>query len=169
MTNEIVNRVANSELITIDLADYYPQGTRSAVDIAIWLHEGLILKEKDFRLQLKNHNWSPYKNHYVSLICSADVILPAWAFMLVASYITPFSKKVIVGNLKALEIAIFQDILNKLTIDSFKNKPIIIKGCGSLPIPKTAFIQLIEKLQPIAKSIMFGEACSAVPLFKKKC
>lgn len=169
MPDEIVNRVANSQLITIDLEDYYPKGTRTIIDIKTWLHGGLILKEKDFRSQLKRHDWSQYKNHYVGLICTTDVILPSWTFMLIATYIAPLSKKVIIGGLKELEAAIFQDILNKINLDPFNGRSIVVKGCSKLPIPETAYLHIIEKLQPIVKTIMFGEACSAVPLYKRKC
>jgi hypothetical protein len=168
MANEIVNRVANSQLKTIDLEDFYPKGERVILDIKNWLYHELILKENDFREHLKNHDWSQYQNKYVALTCSADAIIPSWAFMLISTYISPFSKKVIVGNITNLETSIFQDIINSIAIEEYIEKPIIIKGCSNKPIPETAYLQLIEKLQPIAKSIMFGEACSTVPLFKQK-
>ena len=133
-----------------------------------WLYHELILKENDFREHLKNHDWSQYQNKYVALTCSVDAIIPSWAFMLISTYISPFSKKVIVGNITNLETAIFQDIINSIAIEEYIEKPIIIKGCSIKPIPETAYLQLIEKLQPFAKSIMFGEACSTVPLFKQK-
>jgi len=168
MSDEIVNRVANSQLKTIDLEELYPQGIRTSIDIKNWLFQELILKETEFREHLKNHNWEQYKNHYVALTCSSDAIIPSWAFMLITTYISPFSKKIVIGNLTALETSIYHDIINNLNIEEFKNKPVIIKGCANKPIPETAYVQLIEKLQPIAKSIMFGEACSTVPLFKNK-
>ncbi|NOR28792.1 MAG: DUF2480 family protein [Lutibacter sp.] len=167
MADEIVNRVANSQLKTIDLEELYPQGTRTTIDIKNWLFQELILKETEFREHLKNHDWGQYKNHFVALTCSSDAIIPSWAFMLITTYVFPFSKKVVVGNLTTLETSIFHDIITHLNIEAYKNKPVIIKGCANKPIPETAYIQLIEKLQPIAKSIMFGEACSTVPLFKR--
>jgi Protein of unknown function (DUF2480) len=167
MSDEIVNRVANSQLKTIDLEELYPQEIRITIDIKNWLFQELILKETEFRAHLKNHDWSQFNNHYVALTCSSDAIIPSWAFMLVATYLFPFAKKVVVGNLIALENSIFQDIIAKINIEDYKNKPVIIKGCANKPIPETAYIQLIEKLQPVVKSIMFGEACSTVPLFKK--
>jgi hypothetical protein len=167
MSDKIVNRVANSQLKTIDLEELYPQDARTIIDIKNWLFQEVILKEVEFREYLKNHNWSQYNNHYVALTCSCDAIIPSWAFMLVATYLFPFTKKVVVGNLIALETSIFQDIIAKINIEDYKNKPVIIKGCANKPIPETAYIQLIEKLQPVVKSIMFGEACSTVPLFKK--
>lgn len=167
MADEIVNRVANSQLKTIDLEDFYPKGTRRVIDIKNWLFHEQILKENDFREHLKNHNWSQYKDHFVALSCSSDAIIPSWAFMLITTYVSPFSKKIVVGNLVALETSIFQDIITNFNMEDFAEKRVIIKGCSNKPIPETAYIQLIEKLQPVVKSIMFGEACSTVPLFKK--
>lgn len=167
MPNEIVNRVAKSSLKTINLEDLYPLGKRISIDIKPWLFNGFILKEKEFRTLLKNHDWNQYKNTYIALNCSSEAIIPSWAYMLIATYLTSFAKKTVVGSMQELENAIFQDIISNFTIDDYKNKPVIIKGCANKPIPETAYIQLIEKLQPIAKSIMFGEACSSVPLYKK--
>lgn len=168
MDNEIVNRVANSVLKTIDLEDFYPKGERTMLDMKGWLFHELILKETDFREYLKNHDWSQYQNKYVALTCSADAIIPSWAFMLISTYLNPYAKKVVVGDLVNLETSIFQDIINTFSVEEYIGKPIIIKGCAHKPIPETAYIQLIEKLQPVVKSIMFGEACSSVPLFKQK-
>lgn len=168
MAEEIVNRVANSDLKTINLEDFYPKGERTVIDIKNWLFQELILKETDFRAHVKNHNWSQYQNHYVALTCSSDAIIPSWAFMLIATYASPFAKKIVIGNLNDLETSIFQEIIANLNTEEFKDKPVIIKGCAHKPIPETAYIQLIEKLQPIVKTIMFGEACSTVPLFKRK-
>jgi hypothetical protein len=164
----IKNRVANSVLVTIDLEDYYPLGDRIIFDIKEWLFEGIILKEKDFRASVKNHDWTQYNNCYVALTCSTDAIIPSWAFMLVTTELVPFAKKIIIGNLKELETSIFQDIISQLPTDSYKDKPIIIKGCSEKPIPETAYTQLITKLVPVVKSIMYGEACSTVPLFRSK-
>ena len=166
MADEIVNRVANSKLKTIDLEDFYPKGERTVIDIKNWLFHEQILKETDFREHLKNHDWSQYKDHFVALTCSSDAIIPSWAYMLIATYVAPYAKKIVVGNLGALETFIFQDIILNFNVEDFAGKPIIIKGCSNKPIPETAYIQLIEKLQPVVKSIMFGEACSTVPLFK---
>ena len=168
MSDEIVNRVAQSSLVTIDLEDFYPKGIRSTIDIKQWLFHELILKETDFRNYLNEHDWTQYKDHYVALTCSADAIIPSWAYMLISTYLHPIAKKVVVGSLENLETAIFQDIINEFPVDAYENKPLIIKGCANKPIPETAYIQLIEKLQPVARSIMFGEACSTVPLFKKR-
>lgn len=167
MAEEIINRVAKSKLKTIDLEELYPIGKRVVVDISVWLYEGLILKEKDFRNHLKNHSWEQYQDSYIALTCSSDAIIPSWAYLLVATYINPFAKKVIVGDVVLLETAIFQGIINNLDFAHYEGKPIIIKGCANKPIPPSAYLFLIERLQPIAKSIMYGEACSTVPLHKK--
>ena len=168
MSDEIINKVSNSKLINIDLEEFYPNGERVLFDIKDWLFEGIILKEKDFRASVKDHNWSGYKNACVALTCSEDAIIPSWAYLLLASELSAFAKKVVVGNLELLETVLFQEVIQNLNIEPFKDKPIIIKGCAQKPIPSSAFTMLIQKLQPIAKTIMYGEACSTVPLYKRK-
>lgn len=168
MADEIVNKVANSKLITIDLEEYYPNNPRTVIDLKNWLFQGFVLKEKPFRESLKNYNWQQYQNHFIALTCTTDAIIPSWAYMLIQTYLVGIAKKTVVGNFNALEQAIFYTIIDNFDISLFKNKPIIIKGCSNKPIPETAYLHLIEKLQPVVKSIMFGEACSSVPLFKKK-
>lgn len=167
MSNEIINRVANSKLVTIDLEDYYPKGERILFDIKDWLLEGFVLREKDFRQQALGYNWEQYKNCFVAINCSSDAIIPAWAYMLLSTYLEPFAIKTVIGDLNTLETSIYQDIISELDVSEFHDKPIIIKGCSNKPIPDNAYIQLTTKLKPIAKSIMYGEACSSVPLFKK--
>lgn len=167
MKDEIINRVANSKLVTIDLEDYYPEGERVLFDIKDWLFEGLVLREKDFREKAKNHNWSQYKKCYVALTCSSDAIVPTWAFMLLIVNLEPFVEKAIIGDLYALETSIYQDVINQLIIKEFKDKPVIIKGCSNKPVPENAYALLVNKLKPVAKSIMYGEACSSVPLYKR--
>lgn len=168
MEKEIINRVTNSKLITFDLEEIYPEGKRVVFDIKDWLFEEIILKEKDFRESVNTHNWAQYKNSFVAVSCSVDAIIPSWAFMLVASELTPFASKVVIGNLELLESVIYQELIGFLDLKDFANKPVIIKGCANKPIPNSAYAFLIAKLQPIAKSIMFGEACSTVPLYKSK-
>ena len=168
MAEDIINRVANSNLVTIDLEDYYPSGKRILFDIKDWLFEGFVLREKDFRNQVAEFDWSQYQDSYVALTCSSDAIIPGWAFMLLSIHLEPHSKKTVIGNLEWLETSIYQDILNHLDVSTFKDKPIIIKGCSKKPVPQNAYIMLANKLKPIAKSIMYGEACSSVPLYKKK-
>lgn len=165
--SEIINKVANSVLEVFDLEDYYPIGIRTQLDISQWLVDGFLLKEKEFRASLKNHNWSQYNNHYIAIHCSTDAILPSWATILVTVYAATFAKKVVLGNFNDLETHLYQEILSKIDYSSYLNKPIILKGCSKKPVPQAAYIMAIQYLQPIAKSIMYGEACSAVPLFKK--
>ena len=165
--DEIVNKVANSVLEVFDLEDYYPSGIRTQLDISQWLLDGFLLKEKDFREALKNHDWSKFQNHFVAIHCSTDAIIPAWASILVTVYLSPFAKKVVVGNLTDLETSLYQEILSTLDYSKYQDKPIILKGCSKKPVPESAYIMAIQKLQPFAKSIMYGEACSAVPLYKK--
>lgn len=168
MAEEIINRVANSKLVTIDLEDFYLSGPRTVFDISDWLFEGLLLREKDFREQVKNHDWSQYQDAYVALCCSTDAIIPSWAYLLLTTQLNPFAKKVVIGNLNLLETILYVDIINNIDVTSFEDKPVIIKGCSNKAIPETAYTLLISKVQPVAKSIMFGEACSTVPLYKKK-
>ncbi|MBT8187935.1 MAG: DUF2480 family protein [Croceitalea sp.] len=166
--SEIVNRVAQSNLVTFDLEDLYPQGERFLFDIKDWLFEGLILREKEFRIQIEQKDWSQFKDAYVALTCSTDAIVPGWAYMLVTSRLCPYAKKVIVGDLEQLESSIYQPILEKLDVSIYKDKPVIIKGCSHKPVPQNAYLMAMAKIQPVAKSVMYGEACSAVPLFKRK-
>lgn len=168
MDEEIVNRVTNSKLVVIDLEDYYPTGKRILFDINDWLFEGFVLREKDFRAQVALHDWSQYQDAYVALTCSTDAIVPAWAFMLLTIHLEPYAKKTIIGNLEQLETSIYQTIIENLDVAPFKNKPLIIKGCSKKPVPTNAYILLSQKLKPLAQSIMYGEACSSVPLFKRK-
>jgi hypothetical protein len=168
MEKEIINRVSNSKLMTFDLEEIYPEGKRVVFDIKDWLFQEIILKEKDFRESVNTHNWSQYKNCFVAVSCSADAIIPSWAFMLIASELTPFANKVVIGSLELLETVIYQELIGFLDLKDFADKPVIIKGCANKPIPNSAYAFLIAKLQPIAKSIMFGEACSTVPLYKSK-
>ncbi len=166
--DEIVNKVANSVLQVFDLEDYYTTGIRTQIDISKWLHEGFILKEKDFRESLKNHDWFQYNDHYIAINCSTDAIIPAWASILVTINVAPFAKKVVLGTIKDIENLLYQELLSKIDYSQYKDKPIIIKGCSKKPVPESAYVIVAQYLQPIAKSIMYGEACSAVPLFKKQ-
>lgn len=168
MSDKIINRVANSNLVNIDLEAMYPEGKRILFDIKKWLFEGIVLKEKEFRKHVANHDWTQYKNNYVALNCSEDAIIPSWAYLLISSELAPYAKKIIVGDMELLETLIFHEVIENLRIENFKDKPIIIKGCSEKLIPNSAFSMLIQKLFPIAKSIMYGEACSTVPLYKRK-
>ena len=166
--SEIVNRVAQSKLVTLDLEEFYPKGTRLQIDIKDWLYNGLILKEKDFRNQISEHNWAQYEDAYVALYCSTEAIIPGWAYMLISTKLQPHAKKVVQGSLEDLETILFQEIIEKMNVSDFKDKPVIIKGCTNKPIPPNAYLWATIKLQTVAKSIMYGEACSSVPLFKRK-
>lgn len=168
MPDEIVNRVSQSKLITFDLEDYYPEGRRVIIDIKDWLYEGFILREKEFREHVSNHNWEQYEDTFVALTCSTDAIIPGWANMLLASNLQPYAKKVIVGNLEQLETSIYQSAIENIDITPFQDKPVIIKGCSNKPVPPNAYLWITLKIQTVAKSVMYGEACSSVPLFKKK-
>ncbi|RZJ30742.1 MAG: DUF2480 family protein [Flavobacterium sp.] len=165
---EIVNRVAASKLEVFDLEDYYPKGNRVRLDLSQWLEEGFILREKEFREQLKAHDWQQYKDAFVAIYCSTDAILPAWATILVTVYLTPIAKKVVSGNLEAIDTALYQEILPAIDYSPYRDKPVIIKGCSHKPVPESAYLLAAQFLTPVAKSIMYGEACSAVPLYKRK-
>ena len=164
--DEIINKVANSALEVFDLEDYYPKEIRSQIDISQWLIEGFLLKEKDFREQLKNHDWLQYQDQYVAINCSTDAIVPAWASILVAIQLAPFAKKIINGSIEDLESSLYEELLSKIDYSAYANKPIIIKGCSRKPVPMRAYVLAAHYLQPFARSIMYGEACSAVPLYK---
>jgi hypothetical protein len=166
--SDIINRVAQSKLVTFDLEELYPEGKRVLFDIKDWLYEGLILREKEFRAFVESHDWEQYQDNYVALTCSSDAIIPGWAFMLVSSRLAPYSNKVIVGDLEQLESSIYQELLAKFDVSLFKDKSVIIKGCANKPVPQNAYIGAVSKIQTVAKSVMYGEACSSVPLFKKK-
>ncbi len=163
-----VNRVAQSSLVTFNLEDFYQEGQRKAIDLKDWLFESLVLREKEFRAQLAEHDWGQYEHCYVALFCSTDAIIPKWAYILVATKLQPFAKKTIIGNLEQLETSIYQSVIENLDLSSYKDKPVIIKGCSNKPVPLNAYVMVSTKIQQIAKSVMYGEACSAVPLFKRK-
>lgn len=166
--DEIINKVANSKLIIFDLEDYYPAGKRNQIDISQWLIDGFLLKEAVFREHLKKHDWHQYQDNFVAINCATAAIVPAWASILVAVYVAPFAKITINGNLEDLETFLYQEILPTLDYSVYDNKAVILKGCSKKPVPMSAYVLAVQKLQLFAKSIMYGEACSAVPLFKSK-
>jgi hypothetical protein len=168
MENEIVNKVANSGLITIDLEEFIVPGERILFDIKPHLFQELILREKDFREFIKNNDWSVYKDKLVALICSSDAIVPTWAYMLLIIALEPFAKKVVFGNLDDLENALFTEALSKFDAAKYKDARIVVKGCGDKKVPVNAFVQITALLKPYVKSIMYGEPCSTVPLYKSK-
>ena len=164
----IVNKVAESGLITIDLEELYTPGERVLFDIKGWLFEEIILKEKDFREQIKQNDWSIYSNKLVAVTCSADAIVPTWAFMLVATAVAPYAQQVIFGDLIRMEEVLFDAKLNSLDLTSFSDQRIVIKGCSKVNVPVSAYVRLTALLQPVVKSIMYGEPCSTVPVYKRK-
>ena len=166
--DEIINKVANSSLEVFDLEEYYPTGIRVQIDISKWLLEGFILKEKEFREHLKQHDWTQYQDKYVAVFCSTDAIVPAWATVLVTIQLAAFTKKVVNGSLEDLDSALYEALLPNIDYSKYENKSVIIKGCSKKPVPISAYVTVAQFLQPYAKSIMYGEACSAVPLYKKK-
>ncbi|NMH28461.1 DUF2480 family protein [Flavobacterium silvaticum] len=165
---EIVNKVAASALEVFDLEDYYVPGRRVSLDISQWLYEGLLLREKEFRQSLKDHDWTQYQDAFVAVTCNADAIVPAWASILVAVHLAPFAKKVVSGSLDDLETILYAEKLQDLDYSAYTDKPIILKGCSKKPVPQSAYLLAVKQLQAVAKSVMYGEACSAVPLFKRK-
>jgi len=167
MSEEIVNRVANSKLKVFDLEDYYLEGNRTVIDIKDWLKHELILVEKEFREAVKSHDWSQYTNHYVALHCSTDAIVPDWAYMLISIALKPFAKKVVFGTLTDLETNLYQHIFSSLDVSEYQDLPVIIKGCSNKPVPTSAYVLAVNTLEPVAKTLMFGEACSFVPLYKR--
>lgn len=168
MADTIVNRVAASTLITFDLEKLYQIGSRQSIDLSQWLDQGLLLKEKEFRAQLKAYDWTIYRDKFIALQCSTEAILPSWAFLLVTTHLQPFARKVVLGNLKDLEVQLFAEEIQLLELSPYKDQPVIIKGCSENTVPQDAYVQLISKLQPVVKSLFYGEACSSVPLYKKK-
>ncbi len=164
----IQNKVANSKLEVFDLEDYYPKEQMLSLDIAQFLFEGFILKEKEFRDQLKNFNWEQFDNKYVAISCSTDAILPAWAFALVSSHLYSHSIFSIQGTVKEMIVSIYAKNLETIDFSIYNEVPVILKGCAKKEVPQEVYVLAIQKLMPFAKSIMFGEACSAVPLFKRK-
>ncbi len=163
----ILNRVAQSKLVTFNLEDYYLEGKRILLDIKSWLHEGIILREKEFRTQLEAHDWAQYQDAFVALHCSSDAIVPGWAYMLITTKLRPYAHKTIQGNLEQLESSLYQSVIEKLDVSELKDRLVIIKGCSNRPVPPNAYLLITQKLQPVVKSLMYGEACSSVPLFKK--
>lgn len=168
MDGEIVNRVAASKLVTIDLEELYPEGERVVVDLKDWLFEGLVLREKDFRASVENHEWSEYQDKYVAINCSSEAIIPSWAFLLISISLAPYAKKIVIGSIELLEAQLFEKVIDSLALDPYRDRPVIIKGCSEKNIPDTAYASLVAKLLPVVRSLMYGEACSSVPLFKKK-
>ena len=165
--DEIVNKVALSGLVTINLEELIHPGERVVYDIKDNLFHGLILKEKDFRAFIKEHDWSVYQGKNVALICSADAIVPTWAYMLLATKLQAHANNYVFGNLEALEQALMQEAIAKIDANEYLDAKVVVKGCGSIPVPTYAYVEIMRKLLPVASSVMYGEPCSTVPLYKK--
>ena len=161
----IENKVDKSGLVSFDLNDIVPKGDRAIVDVKDFMFEGIMIREKDFREKIKTHDWSQYDNKFVGITCSEDAIIPLWVYMLLASSLHPFAKLVIRGNKSHLEGAILKRAIENIDAKNFENQRVIVKGCGG-EIPESAYIAITSILQPVVKSLMFGEACSTVPVFK---
>lgn len=165
--NKIVNRVAKSSLVTFDLEEYYDTGERVLIDIKDYLYQGLILREKEFRSFVKEHDWTQYKDKNIAINCSSEAIIPVWAYMLVTTKLTPYAKNVVLGTLDDLEKSLFHKALSRVNPEEFEGAKIVIKGCGNFPVPDSAYVEITRLLAPYASSIMYGEPCSTVPIYKK--
>jgi hypothetical protein len=165
--DEIVNKVAASGLVTINLEEHFPQGDRVSIDLAEQLWQRLALREKDFRAWIQSHDWSQYQGKHVAVFCSVDAIVPAWAYMLVASALSDHAATVVHGSRVDLEQVLFRNMIDSLDMNEYLDKRCIVKGCSHLPVPQSAYAHLVVKLRPVARSIMFGEPCSTVPVFKR--
>lgn len=165
---EIINKVANSNLVQIDLELLYPEGERILLDLKEQLYQGLLLREKDFRDYLKTTDWEFYQDKHVAVICSTDAIVPTWAYMLLAIHLQPYIKTLVFGNLETLETEIFRQVLQNLDLSAYQNAKVVIKGCSKKVVPLATYMELSKLLRPYVSSIMFGEPCSTVPLYKKK-
>ncbi len=167
MDEVIVNKVSESGLLTIDLEEFYPKEETAVFDMKEHLFMGLILKEKDFRETMKTIDLSSYKGSNVALTCSADAIIPVWAYMLVASYLEPFANEIVFGDRDFLHKTLFLKNIAKINTEDYRDKRVVIKGCGELPITETAYVAITFLLRPVVKSIMYGEPCSTVPIYKQ--
>jgi len=166
--DQIINKVALSGLVTLDLEEHYPAGERVIYDIKDNLFMGLILKEKDFRAFLKEHDWSQYTGKHVAITCSEEAIVPLWAYMLLTVYLEPYANTVIFGNAEDLEKKLFDQVLNTLDLEQYRDVRVVVKGCSDKQIPPYVYVELTRRLRPLVKSLMFGEPCSTVPLYKQK-
>jgi len=168
MSNLIINKVVNSGLVSFDLEEYHPIGERIIYDLKENLFQGIILKEKDFRSFLKDHDWEQYRDKNIAITCSVDAIVPTWAYMLLSVKLEGIANNVVFGDLEQLEIHLYTKVLDKLDFSAFTDEKVVIKGCSKINIPTTVYVDLTNRLKPFAKSLMFGEPCSTVPLYKKK-
>ncbi|RWY49223.1 DUF2480 family protein [Mucilaginibacter gilvus] len=164
----IINKVAQSGLVTLDPAQFYPAGERVVYDIKDNLFHGLMLREKDFREFVKRHDWAHYQDKFIAVTCSADAIVPAWAYMLLANRLAPYAREVVFGDAEVLETVLFVKQIATMDVEQYRDQRLVIKGCGDTPVPVSAYVELTKKLTPVAKSLMFGEPCSTVPIYKRR-
>lgn len=165
---EIRNKIAESGLINLSMEDFYPQAPRMELDISPWLYEGVMLREKDFRASIKGHDWSQYQGAFVAIYCSEDAIIPQWAYMLLGAALEGYAQKVVFGDLELLETLVMEEALGQIDVEAYRDKRVILKGCGNISIPPQAYLKMTLHLKPVVKSLLFGEACSTVPVYKKK-
>lgn len=168
MENLIINKVSESALTTIDLKEYFPKGDTAVFDLKDHLFMGLILKEKDFRTALQTLDWEKFRDKNVALTCSVDAVIPMWAYMLVASYLNPIVKEVVFGEEENVLQTLLLRNISQITGEEYTDKRVVVKGCGDVSIPEAAYVEITNKLRPFAKSIMYGEPCSTVPIYKRK-
>lgn len=167
METEIINRVANSGLVTLDLEDYYHPGERVVYDLKDNLYMGLILKEKDFRAFLKEHDWSQYANKNVAITCTEDAIVPTWAYMLLTLHLQPHANSIVFGTLTDLEEKLYFDAIARIKPTDYQDARVVVKGCSKVPVPTAAYVEITRVLRPVVQSLLFGEPCSTVPLYKR--
>lgn len=162
----IINKVAESGIITLDLKDFYPAEDFIIIDIKNFLFKELILKEKDYRADLKQRDWQQYAEKYILITNSTDALVPMWAYMLLVSYLEPFAKHITFGNEREARQIFLLNNISEIDPREYKDKRVVIKGCGDLILPEAAYIAITLKLKPVVKSLMFGEPCSTVPVYK---
>jgi hypothetical protein len=165
--SEIVNRIAQSPIITFKLEEHYPEGERVLLDIKDQLFMGQILREKDFRAFVKEHDWGQYDGKFVAITCSVDAIIPMWAYMLLAVKLEPYARHIAFGSLETLEREVWQQVLDKLDYSQFEDRPVVIKGCSDIKIPEAIYMEVTRRMKPFAKKLSYGEPCSTVPLYKR--
>ncbi|MGI4749160.1 MAG: DUF2480 family protein [Janthinobacterium lividum] len=164
----IVNKVAQSGLVTFDPASLYSVGERILYDIKDNLFMGLMLREKDFREFIKQHDWQQYQDKFVAVTCSADAIVPTWAYMLLANKLASIAQKVVFGGLDLLETVLYEEAISQMDLEKFRDQRVVIKGCGDITVPESAYVSLTFRLTSVVKSILYGEPCSTVPVYKRK-
>ena len=164
---EIVNKVANSGLINFDISDLIPKGTRKGIDLKDFLFEGLILREADFRQKISEMNPEDYKEAYVYIYNSADAVIPLWAYFLITAKISGFAEKIISGNRETLETILLHDVIQSYDFSYLEGKRVLVKGCSHAFVSENSYVELVDRLRSVVKSLMFGEACSNVPIFKQ--